>query len=307
VIQPPAAALRARELGEAINGHPERVGDALPELAALLAVATDDEVILATVQAISHVWDDRGAKLLLPLARTGHPDREIRQAVAAGLSNGVETEGVRKQVIAALVPMTADPAAGVRNWACFSLGTLDADGDDVREALASRLRDDDADTRAEALNALARTGDPRALEAVLERLSVGDVEAVTLLELRSAGELADPALLPALNVLAANWAQDQDEHTELLEQVLRRCAPDASARAAEFEQWLRAGLEDRLRSSGMTVELEGSYPRTRVRFHLGAKTNRCYPDRLWEFLDNPDSLDLEQQISSYEPSALDIR
>ena len=122
----------------------------------------------------------------------------------------------------------------------------------------------------------------------------------------SAGELADPALLPALEVLKANWAPDEDEHTEILEKVVLRCAEDAASRAAEFEEAFRSGLEDRLRSSGMTVELEESYPRTRVRFHLGNKTNRCYPGRLWEFLESPDTMDLEVQISSYEPSALDV-
>ena len=176
MTQPAGSALRAREIGEAINGHPELVNGVLAELAALLAVAKDDETILATVRALSFVHDDRGAKLLLPLARAGHPDAEIREAVAAALSSGVETEGVREQVIAALVPMTADPAAGVRDWACFSLGLLDADSAEVREALVARLDDEHADTRAEAVNALAKTGDPRALPAILEWLTVDDSE-----------------------------------------------------------------------------------------------------------------------------------
>jgi hypothetical protein len=145
MTQPAGSALRAREIGEAINGHPELVNGVLAELAALLAVAKDDETSRATVRALSFVHDDRGAKLLLPLARAGHPDAEIREAVAAALSSGVETEGVREQVIAALVPMTADPAAGVRGWACFSLGLLDADSAEVREALVARLDDEHAD------------------------------------------------------------------------------------------------------------------------------------------------------------------
>jgi HEAT repeat protein len=297
VIQAAGAALRARELGEAVDGHPENVDAALPELAALLAVFTDVDVVLAAVEALSLVSDARAVRLLIPHA--ADTDENVRAQVAAALSDGMHSEDLRQRVIATLLPMTEDPASSVRDAACFSLGMVNADGAPVREALVARLADDDADTRAEALVSLARTGDPRALEATLALLS-GESDAITLQELRAAAELSDPALLPALTVLATNWAADHDEHTELLEKALSRCADDAAERAADIEKLFRAEAKGRLAVMGVSLVLEREYPHTQLRFEASGRPGLEPPSRLWDFMESPDTVDLEVLVSSAE-------
>lgn len=234
-----AALLRARDLGEAINGHPERVDAALPELAALLARARpggpedDAELLFAVVEALGHAYDERAALLIVPLAEAGHPDPEVRFVVAANVANGVESEPARARVSAALVRMSTDPADDVRDWACFGLLQLEAGGAEVRDALAARLDDPHLDTRSEALLALARLGDARALPVLLARLT--DADDVTLLVLKAAAEWADPVLLPALEELAEEWGDDDDEHTAVLVVALRRCHPGSGGRDVALE------------------------------------------------------------------------
>ena len=63
----------------------------------------------------------------------------------------------------ALIALSADADADVRDWATFALGTLAAaDTPELREALAARVEDADEDTRLEAVHGLALRGDTRA-------------------------------------------------------------------------------------------------------------------------------------------------
>jgi HEAT repeat protein len=74
--------------------------------------------------------------------------------------------------VAALMELTADEEPEVRDWATFALGTLVAqDTPELRDALAGRLADEDADTRVEAVHGLAMRGDLRAAEPALELLA----------------------------------------------------------------------------------------------------------------------------------------
>lgn len=268
---------RAQELGRAVNGHPEAVDAALPELAALLARAQDAQVLAETVQSLGHAGDVRAAALLLPLAVEEHLDPAVRLAVVSSLWLGVEDEPLRSQVVDALIGCTIDPMSSVRDMACFALVMLEADGPTALAALAARLHDEDLDTRCEALLGLARAGDPRALPKVLERLD-DDPDGITLLELESAVALADPALLPALERLAQLWAGEQERHSELVALGLRRCAQDAAARAAQVEDGIVAALRDALPWTTRVV-LTGSYPQTVLQLARTSGTVRS--DRLW--------------------------
>lgn len=191
----------ARELAEAVNGQPENVPDALPQLAGILASETDAEVITEVVVALCFASDQRGAQLILDHVRVDHPNAGVRLAVARALPSGIERDTpCREAVIEALITLTGDENSDVRDWACLGLGQVDAASPEAREALAARLTDPDDDTRCEALLALAQTGDSRALAVLLQRLAGGPEDpSLYLLELHAASELADPTLHPRLS------------------------------------------------------------------------------------------------------------
>ncbi|NAZ82721.1 hypothetical protein GTR02_12910 [Kineococcus sp. R8] len=251
-----------------MNGHPEHVPHVVPALARLLAATDDAEVLEAAVDALGHAWDARAAAVLLDLVPVAHPDARVRLSLAQALPGGVgehdaggDEDGIRDRVVEALVTLTADHEPAVRDWAAFGLGQLAADTLAVRDALAGMLADDHVDARCEALVALARTGDDRARAALLTRLDARGT--LTTLELEAAAVLADPALHPALLLLAEDWAGDEDDFTALVATALARCAPDAGDRAGAAE---RAALEEvRHRVPGLArLELQGAYPRTRL-------------------------------------------
>ena len=60
-----------------------------------------------------------------------------------------------------LVELTKDEDAEVREFATFGIGTLleNVEGQDISDALVSRITDDDLGTRWEAILGLARRGD----------------------------------------------------------------------------------------------------------------------------------------------------
>ncbi len=172
----------------------------------------------------------------------------------------------------------------------------------VRDALLGNLHHDELDTRSEALLALAKLGDPASLTATLERLGA-DPDAVAVLELQAAAELADPALLPALEHLAQVWAGDEDEHTQMLGFALCRCQPAAAVQAAAVEAELLAGITSGLQTTGITVRLDGSYPRTAL--HL-VRPDDEEPEfyRVWTD-EEPGTYNLEQHVRSFLLTAQD--
>lgn len=124
---------------------------ALPLLIALLDDA-DDEVAGAAGVALGHHHDLRAVDALV--AKAGHPGVEVRRGVVHGLT-GLDDD----RAVAALIRLTRDADAVVRDWATFGLGTqIDRDTPEVREALRERLADPDPDTRAEAIAGLTRRG-----------------------------------------------------------------------------------------------------------------------------------------------------
>ncbi|MGW0774229.1 ankyrin repeat domain-containing protein [Streptomyces sp. NPDC002835] len=138
---------------------------ALPLLRELSRQATDPEVLQAAVLGLGHHGDP--AALPEIVRHAGHPDAAVRLRVAlalCGLVPGDHTEGVRT-----LIGLTGDPEPAVRDWATTALAGVDSDTPEIREALAARVGDRDAETVAEAARGLAMRQDPRA-EQVLARL-----------------------------------------------------------------------------------------------------------------------------------------
>lgn len=294
----------ARELGEAVNGQPENVPDALPRLAEILAAETDAEVITEVVVALGFASghrDHRGVQLVLDHVRVDHPDARVRLAVARSLPSDIESDTpCRDAVIEALIALTADDKSEVRDWACFGLGLVEAASPEARDALAARLTDTEGDIRHEALLALAQAGDSRALAVLLQRLAGGsDGPSLHLLEVRAAAELADPTLHPLLLELSQDWEGDDDEFTPVLALATSRCRPDSKAQALMVERELLARIDTLLAGQGLTVTTVGTYPRTALTFHsVQDSTPPVVFDAIWSNED-PWAYPLEQMAQSF--------
>lgn len=115
---------------------------------------------------------ERAADLLPALIH--HADAEVRACALCGL---LPVKGAL--TLPSFLLASTDPDRGVRNWATFGLrmilgevGEADAlDTAEVRNALADRLADDDAEIRGEAIVALATRRDERALAPLKRELS----------------------------------------------------------------------------------------------------------------------------------------
>jgi HEAT repeat protein len=179
-------------------GFPERLypDEALAVLTEALRRETDPDALASLCTALGFLGLPETVPLLVPLK--AYPHFGVRFAVVNGLAGHEEPLAVET-----LIELSEDRDEAIRDWATFGLGTQnELDTPRSREALAARLSDPDGVTRAEAMVGLARRGDRRVVEPLLESL---DPEGITRwfdprddLVLEAAGAIADPRLLPAL-------------------------------------------------------------------------------------------------------------
>jgi HEAT repeat protein len=160
------------QLGYERNEPPFRAGS-IRVLLIALEIEKASEVLEALVIALSRLYARRAIPKLVLLA--GHPATEVRQAVAAELihctqERGWGNEHPDSRVTAVLLKLTRDRVGAVRDWACFSLGNSEQDSPALRDAFVERLRDRHVNARIEAIAALARRDDLRAIETILEIL-----------------------------------------------------------------------------------------------------------------------------------------
>jgi HEAT repeat protein len=213
LCQSPAPLQRAR--GADILGQLGIPNRAFPEetLNALLPMLRRDEepaVLNSIATALGHMGDARAVPALCDLAV--HPSDEVRFGVVFGLLGQEDSEA-----IAGLIRLSADADPEVRDWATFGLGSqIDTDTPDIREALAARLSDSNANAAAEAMVGLARRRDRRARPFVIKTLESGRPGNM---DLEAAEELADPSLLPALRALEPLLGDDSD-----LERAIAACS-----------------------------------------------------------------------------------
>jgi HEAT repeat protein len=159
--------LGADVLGQlgAVEGQPAAEGpfaSAAGRVLLRLLEEDDEPAVLASAAiGLGHLRDERAIGPLAALARHAAP--EVRRAVIHGLMGHDDDRAVH-----ALILLSEDADPSVRDWATFSLGVqIDRDTLEVREALAARLADDDANARDEAIRGLAVRGDARAVEPAL--------------------------------------------------------------------------------------------------------------------------------------------
>lgn len=193
--------------------------------AALVGLArreAEDRVLRSLARAIGTTRDPRAVPVLVALA--GHPEAEVREEVArsfaevvTGLPDGPD--------IHTLIGLTRDPDPHVRDWATFTLGVqAEVDGPAIRAALLERTADEHAGTRAEAIHALARRHDPRAVP-LLAGL-IGDPEVAHALTF-SAIRLTDvPEPLPTL--------QEYEPGDDWVTDAVNACNP---VRRARLDAW----------------------------------------------------------------------
>lgn len=163
---------------------------------AMLDAETDLEVLRAGLIALGFLHRPEGVPVLLRFA--AHPHPLVRYAVAYSLAGHDDEPAVR-----ALVALSADEEANVRDWATFALGSLtELDTPALRAALRARLTDPDPDTRGEALKGLAQRRDWCALDAIRAELARPDADEGAV---EAAVALADPRLVPALEGARRRW------------------------------------------------------------------------------------------------------
>ena len=194
-----------RENGESISFR-ER---AVPHVAALLR-DSDAAVLAAATVALSHLGVRDQLAAVVALAT--HAVADVRYGVVLALS-GNDTP----LAIATLIRLSTDDDETVRDWATFGLGSqTDVDTLELRNALAARLEDTNAEARAEAIVGLARVGDARAHVPILEDLRSASVGRLVV---QAARDFPSPAFLDALLMLKTWW----DVDSELLESAIARC------------------------------------------------------------------------------------
>lgn len=169
--EPAHRRLAADVLGQlgAAPGRAAADGPFRPEsLALLLAMArgeSDPDVLSSIAVGFGHIGDDRSLATLIRLHT--HPDPDVRYGVVFGLLRCPDAAAA----LDTLITLSADEDARVRDWATFGLARQTGmDFPRLRDALADRLGDDDADTRLEAVHGLATRGDERVIQPLLDIL-----------------------------------------------------------------------------------------------------------------------------------------
>jgi HEAT repeat protein len=212
-----------RRVGADILGQSSVCDRAFPDerlgiLLRMLETEEDHGALQAILAALSHQGK---VEAIAPAARfRNHPDPEVRHAVVLVLMGHEEVHALK-----ALIELTSDPAARVRDWATFALGTqAEADTPELREALVARLGDEDDDARCEALVGLARRKDRRVLEALRRELAS---DSVWTLAIEAAALFGDPLLHPLLVEIQESWDTDDGS----LGDAIRACSLDEAIRA----------------------------------------------------------------------------
>jgi HEAT repeat protein len=189
---PPLRHLGVAVLGElGLDANLPFAREAEPVLLPLLA-DSEATVVAAAALALGTLGADDTATLC---RAASHPGVDVRAAVARSLCD-LAGPGV----IPTLIALTRDPEAVVRQLATSGLGGFDREGtEDVRLALVARLEDTDADTREEAIFALAQLGDDRvdgALRAALDEPETSELIEMAAMAVESRRQPGRPLRRP---------------------------------------------------------------------------------------------------------------
>ena len=219
-------------------GVPERTypRECLSILLGMLDGEEDADVLQAILVALSHLGE---ADAIEPASRyRGHPDSEVRHGVVLALT-GYDDQ----RAVDALIELSHDQDAHVRDWATFALGQqIDLDTSVIRETLADRLNDTDYDTRCEAIIGLAKRRDHRVIPIISKELA-SDWVGCSVVE--AAAMIPDPHFYPqliALREVALRKLSDASEERPgtwaiaELDEAIKACSPHAPSDNAIVRQ-----------------------------------------------------------------------
>ncbi|MFF2526271.1 ankyrin repeat domain-containing protein [Streptomyces liangshanensis] len=161
-------------LGGATEGAAEGEGRFTARAVALLRELSRGAAETTLIGAVVTGLGRQGDPGALPeiLRHSGHRDAGVRRRVAAALA-GLVPDG-QGDGVWALILLSGDADASVRKAAVRGLAGVAEDTPTLREALAARLDDPEADTAAAAARGLAVRQDPRAVGALARILADGD-------------------------------------------------------------------------------------------------------------------------------------
>lgn len=137
--------------------------------------------------------------VLQPFSVSPHPD--VRRATVQALL------GVRNSVaVAILIALSRDKKSDIRDWATFGLGEqIETDAASLRAALWDRVNDRHRNTRAEAINGLAKRGDARIKPIILDAL---ESETAGTLLFDAIAAMHDPDFLQPLKRMYRTYRND---------------------------------------------------------------------------------------------------
>lgn len=194
--------------------------ESVPVLLSVLDREQDPDVICAVLYAASHLGDP-GLQIACR-HYWNHPSAEVREALAFALCGNDDPKAIR-----ALIHLSRDQDANVRDWATFGLGTRShRDTKEIRRALWARVDDPHFDTRSEAIVGLALRNDRAVIAPLIRELQSGEVGELFV---GAAKALADPSLLDGLVSLRSWW----DVNEELLEEAIETCQLASAAQEDE--------------------------------------------------------------------------
>jgi HEAT repeat protein len=191
-------------------------------LVAMLDQETNADVLQAIFVAFSHLGESDAIEPALKYQ--GYPDSEVRHGVVLALT-GCQDE----RAIDALIELSHDQDALVRDWATFALGQQSTfDTPAIRTALADRLTDSDYETRCEAIMGLALRGDRRVIPFISKELTSNSVGCLIL---EASAAIADPTFYPLLLAIrnsASQESSDESDHTWIIDKIdeaIESCRP----------------------------------------------------------------------------------
>lgn len=173
--QEPLKRARGADVLAQIGKTVEHPSNSFPEesfaiVSSMLTRETELRPLISAIHALGHIEVGRAVNLLVQYQL--HPDENVRFAVATALGHFADDP----LAIPALIQLTTDVDADVRDWATFGLGVLgQGDSPEIRDALAARLNDSCNDAREEAMIGMAKRRDMRILSPLLTSLEGASV------------------------------------------------------------------------------------------------------------------------------------
>jgi hypothetical protein len=154
------------------NNFPE---ESFSVVSRLVEREDDTQALISGLHALGGIGNPVGISLLVE--RCGHPDPNVRFAVACALGSFPDHPGSTD----ALLALMQDAEANVRDWATFGLGVLGSlDSAEIRDALLQCSADADVDVREEALVGLGKRKEQRALATLIHDLGRAEVSGRTI-------------------------------------------------------------------------------------------------------------------------------